>query len=293
MKLDKQANVEKVIILPFYGEFGWFLNSHIRLAHYFIASNKIVCCRKGEEVYFPSANNFFYDWKDIFEDYEKCGFRNTWPISPSFKATAEEERLKTKLKSLYPEHRLLDFQYAIPPELVQYFPIPIQFKKKYGIKVDIVICARKRHATGNFGDHGIRNFEKWPQVIVPLLQKGYRIGIVGKKETSYDYSVFDTRSWEYKDNNSAIFEMLSSARIYIGTDTGPTHLAALLKTPMILFRNENETLSPNLLNNCILPIARNQNFYAEIVSDGWNNPTKVVETTCRYLNKTTSSQEFL
>lgn len=291
MQLDESINREKVVILPFYGEYGWFLNSYIRLVHYYISSKKVVCCRRGEEAYFPSATEFYYEWKDIFEDSEKCGFRNTWPIGPLFEETSEEKILATKLTARYPEHELLGFHYGIPPELVQYFPVPIKIQRQYNLHPDVVICARRRYAMGNFGDRGTRNYEQWPRIIEPLLESGYQIGIIGKHDTSYNFPGIQIRSWEYEDSVGAVFEMLSNARLFIGTDTGPTHLAALSQTPMILFRNEHEVLSPNMLKRCILPIAHRQGFYARIIPGGWDNPSVVTAAALKYLASVATPRE--
>lgn len=276
---------EKVVFLPFYGEFGWFLNSFIRFVHYYKAKEKVVCCHPGEEIYFPSANSFFYNWKDIFADSEKCGFRNTWPIDPAYKPTKEEKVLEQDLRALYPNHQIVRFEFAIPPELVQYFPIPIRPVKKYGISSDIVICARNRQTMGQFGDKGIRNYQRWDEIVSPLNKAGYTISIVGKEHSSYNFHEACIRSWEFEDNAAAIIELLSSSKLYIGTDTGPTHLAALLRTPMILFRNMSEKLSPNMLLRSVLPVCYENGVYAEIVEEGWDNPKEVVKKAMDYLEK--------
>src|SRR5437763_14726795 len=50
-KLDDGAG-KACVFLPFVGEFGHLIMSHIRLVHFHKASRKIVCCRPGEEVLF-------------------------------------------------------------------------------------------------------------------------------------------------------------------------------------------------------------------------------------------------
>ena len=70
---------QPVLVLPFYGEFGHFIYSFIRQVQMINAPNKIVCCKPGDEYYFPSAHGFFYDWSDPFSDDQKCGYRNVWP----------------------------------------------------------------------------------------------------------------------------------------------------------------------------------------------------------------------
>lgn len=79
--------------------------------------------------------------------------------------------------------------------------------------------------------------------------------------------------------------MLKQTQIYIGTDTGPTHLAALLKVPMMLFRCNLENLSPNTLTTSIIPIAKQEGFFAKLVEDGWDHPENVVREVSVYLQK--------
>ena len=80
-----------------------------------------------------------------------------------------------------------------------------------------------------------------------------------------------------------MLEMLKNTRLYIGTDTGPTHLAAILRTPMILFRNIHETISPDMVKVSILPIARREGFEVQVVADGWDQPKYVLKATQNFL----------
>lgn len=86
--------------------------------------------------------------------------------------------------------------------------------------------------------------------------------------------------YDWKD----LFTELSKAKLYIGTDTGPTQLAALLETPMVLFRYAMAG-NPNLIENIILPIAKQRNFAVQFIQDGWTQPDKVSSAAIQYLQR--------
>src|SRR5207302_10378035 len=52
---------KSVIFFPFQGEFGHRWMHHVRFVHFIKdVKDKIVCCKKGEEVCYPSATGCFY-----------------------------------------------------------------------------------------------------------------------------------------------------------------------------------------------------------------------------------------
>lgn len=273
------------VILPFYGEFGWFLTSYVRLAHYLQCPRKVVCCRRGDEVFFPSAAGFFYDWADIFTDPQRCGFRNEWPIRPVTSLTPEERQLEKKLRTAFPDHQQIRFEHPLPPELVPYFPIEIKPPGRLPIRVDVVICARRRFPTGISSDRGERNFPRWQEIIDPLVAAGYSVGLIGRRETSTPLAGAVVASWDFARCTDAMVQLLLNARLYIGTDTGPTHLAALLKTPMVVFRNTRETVSPNMISASVLPLAVLGGFPAQVIAGGWDFPEKVVAAALHFLEQ--------
>src|SRR5690606_19352583 len=71
-RLDDGAG-EPVLFLPFVGEFGHLSMSHVRMVHFHRASRKAVCCQPGQEVLFPSADEYFTDWTDPIRDKDRVG----------------------------------------------------------------------------------------------------------------------------------------------------------------------------------------------------------------------------
>lgn len=100
----------------------------------------------------------------------------------------------------------------------------------------------------------------------------------------YDFSNMTAKSWEYPANMKMMVALLRQAKLYIGTDTGPTQLAVLTKTPMILFRYWVAG-NPDLLQNIVLPISQQQHIPVQIISDGWEKPAKVAAAALRYLSQ--------
>lgn len=273
-----------VVILPFYGEFGWFLLSYVRMVHYFEASQKIVCCHRGDESYFPSATAFYYDWKDLFDDSARQGFRNEWPIAAPRRVFAAEQELKDKLTQLYADHDLVRFDYPIPLHLLKYFPMPVlDPQTSIDTQVDIVVCARRRLTPTRPSDQE-RNYPHWLEILQPLVDQGYSVGMIGKRETSFSFDQITTAAWEFPHSTDAMISMLQNSRLYIGTDTGPTHLATLLRRPQIVFRYEGDAENPDLLRAVVQRIAQHEGFYVKIVDNAWTQPNEVVHAAIKYLD---------
>ncbi len=61
------------LFAPSFGEFGHRIMTAIRIVHWHKASRKVVCCKPGEEVLYPSAHEFVTDWTDPTNDAERGG----------------------------------------------------------------------------------------------------------------------------------------------------------------------------------------------------------------------------
>jgi hypothetical protein len=267
---------EPIVVLPYYGEFGHFVNSFIRQVHYLYAPAKIVCCRPGEEVYFPSATGFYYDWNDPFYSDKKVGFRDGWPPATSFPLTPEEVSLLGRLRLQFREHRITALTQPLTTAQVVSMHVPITIRSVAIPRFDLVVCCRRRSW------EAYRNFDRWPEVLAPLSARGFTVAIVGEPDTSYDFDFVQFRSWTHAPNAEAVVEALSNARLYIGTDTGPSHLAALVSPALLLFRNE-ACPHQNYIKDVLSLVAANRFVPFRYLSDGWENPTEVSETALRFL----------
>ena len=69
---------------------------------------------------------------------------------------------------------------------------------------------------------------------------------------------------------------LTKCKLYVGTDSGPTHLAALVAPALVVFRNE-ESLTPNLIEDIVLEVAKLRQVPCIYIKDGWLYPEKVTK----------------
>ena len=229
------------IILPHYGEFGWFIIRYIRLVNYINSPKKIICCNKKEEVFFPTANKFYYDWKNPLNDQGKKGYRDY--------ANKEKDKLIDKLLSEYPDYTILDPGTSVHPKV---FNIDKNVKtktghlkslyhiynnttfnlnyKKIGLKTDIVISARNR-------DRNKKReipLKTWESIEELLIKKKLSFSIVGKEKTTHKLKNAKYCSWDFEDYNDASVELIKSSKLFISMDSGPGHLAKFLNKKMIL-----------------------------------------------------------
>jgi len=258
----KRGSEKPTVFMPFMGEFGFFINTYIRFIHYFKCPKKIVCCRPGEEIFFPSADEFMYDWNDFQQDKDRIG--------ANIPAGNKQYRfLKTTLQQQYPNHEIVEVGHEISYRFVQFMPVPLEpFCDK--IEVDVVIGPRNRPRDEQ------RNFprDKWQNIVRQL--KGWRIGIVGQEETSYDFEESVNKSWQYPQPADAMISMLKNCKVFIGTDTGTAHVAAMCGCPMVLFRKKDWSTD-------FIPFMKQQNDKLVFVENGWETSDQVISQAHRIL----------
>ncbi len=267
---------EPVVILPYYGEFGHFVNSYIRQVEYIGATHKIVCCHPGDEIYFPSANGFYSEWIEKYSANERVGYRNCWPPSAAYVPDADEEELVERLVRRFPGHRILYLAEPLDDPQVVDMPIRIAGGSVPIPRLDIAVCCRRR----KWDEY--RNFEQWDDVLAPLAAAGFAIGVVGEKETSCDFEFLRFRSWEYSPNSLAVVDAISTARLYIGTDTGPSHLAAIVAQALLLFRNET-CPNKNYLRDLVSVVAGKRGIPVTYLEDGWTDPAQITRAASLFL----------
>lgn len=252
-RLDYDSD-KPALFLPFVGEFGHLIMSHIRIVHFHQAKEKIVCCRKGEEVLFPSATQFDTNWIDPVPDLQRIGtmrydnfdwieiierYPNTIPIEAG---------------GLSPAQELI----AIKPEL------RIPFKPKLrGLKADVVIGIRNRAFAPE------KNYKHWQTIAGGLQGMGLTFAVVGHRSTAFDLD--GSVAFSGNLDTDAAIELMQSCKCYVGTDSGGSHLAASVGCPMIVFGYHNH------IHRDLIPRMKQVNSDIEVVADGWNEPTKVID----------------
>jgi hypothetical protein len=252
-RLDDGAG-RPCLFLPFVGEFGHEIMSHVRLVHFHKASRKVVCCRPGAEVLYPSADEYVTDWMDPISDRHRVAtIRYTLSIW---------EEIEAK----YPGFKPIPAGNLLPEQEIfivrQDERIPFRPKNR-GLWADVVLGIRRRDFARE------RNWPHWQQLADAIGAEGFSVGVAGRRPTTEDVRGQVWHTGDY-DTDAAI-ELMRHCRLYIGTDTGISHLAAEVGCPMLLFRETHcgsRDLTPRMeqVNPGI----------TEIVRSGWTRPDLVI-----------------
>jgi hypothetical protein len=198
------------IILPFYGEFGFFIRRYVLwVNHKFKEDDIMVCCRKGQECLFPYVVKFYYDWDDVDDSIKGKGMKLE---------NYYDEDLISVLEKTYPESEIIRKK----PPTIDYHKVKVSVKSYDYPKVDVVIGTRKR----NLGQG--KNFNHWQIVVDYLKEKGLTIGILGLKGTTFVPENVDVVSYDIANTTECIMGMMQNASIILNTDSGLAHLCRLL-----------------------------------------------------------------
>jgi len=253
-RLDVGAG-EDCLFLPFVGEFGHEIMSHIRMVHFHKASTKVVCCRPGNEVLYPSADSYVTDWTDPITDAERVGtIRDqviAWP----------------DLIARFPQHRPiaagnLSFEQEMHC-IGEGEPIPFRPKLR-GLTSDVVFGIRNRKFAPE------KNWQHWQALAAACRSAGLTYAVIGGRDTSADVDGQVCHTGDL-DTDAAI-ELLQQCRLYIGTDSGGSHLASTVGAPMLVFREPR-----NGMRDFVPRMARVNPGRVQYLADGWDKPQDVAE----------------
>jgi len=202
----------QTFILPLFCEFGFYILSYTREVHTLKCDKKIVSCSKGEECLFPSATDFFYDWKDIDDSIKRGVVKNEDRWNDII------EIAKCKYGNDIAIHRPSG---DVRSKLHITFDITGTTKVP---KSDICICARKRLVAPS------RNFKYWQAVIDFCKTFGLTVSVVGKQEFTFsDLHNVDFFSFDFGNTTDSVVSVLKNSKILLTTDTGISHLASLIR----------------------------------------------------------------
>ena len=217
----------KLVILPFYGEFGFYILNHIRWCYGSDMEENIICCLPGHECLYPHADAFFYDWINPLPDDIRSG---DFTSSKSGWQQYDTELTK-RLSNIYPDHKI------VRPTYLSYWDTcdTIKFKPKVEHllpNVDIVVAPRRRAFCNE------RNYRHWTNVVKELRKK-YTVGIAGNPDYSFQLDA-DAYAWNHPGGHTeGTIDLLQNCKLFVSTDTGVGHLGAFLDTPMLVFRNDD------------------------------------------------------
>jgi hypothetical protein len=251
-RLDDGAD-GPVVFLPFVGEFGHLIMSHVRLVHFHRSPDKLVCCRPGEEVLYPSASGFVTTWRDPVSDYGRVGTmrdrRFPWPMIRRRHRT----RHPIDAGALTPEQEV----YPLRPDR----PIPFRPTPR-GLRADVVLGVRRRSFCPE------RNWPHWQRVADAARAAGLTFAVVGDRATSFDLEGQACHSGDH--DTAAAVELMQGCRLFVGTDSGASHLAATVGCPMLVFR-ETAGGSRDLTGR----MAAVNPGRVDVLPGGWDRPDTV------------------
>lgn len=244
---------ETCLFLPFIGEFGHLIMSHMRIVHFNRAYRKIVCCRPGQEILFPLADEFVTDWVDPLIDKRKIGTRHRLELDWSHITARFPDAVPLEASPMTREQELQGVRLSER--------IPLRPKLR-GLRADVVIGPRKREFAPD------KNWKHWPIVAEAIHRSGYTLAVIGDRATSFDlpHQVCHTGDL---DTDAAV-ELLQNCRLYLGTDSGASHLAAAVGAKMLVTRTDgsfNRDLRPRMAEANPGPDPRR--WYSQHEEDRW------------------------
>lgn len=265
MRISHMDRFPRVVLLPHYGEFGWRVLHHLRYIHAHPALSKIVCCQKGEECLYPTANGFYTDWTNPIAD--ACRM-NDGAINGNAAFQETDRELKAILSKRYPRHGVIRPFY----DCFRRTANAIKFKPAVPRAlnaVDIALGCRMRDL------NTAADWEHFPFLISSLQARGLRVGICGIKERTVMGLGADVYAWEHPEGATAgTIDLLSHCKLFVGTDSGISHLAASMDVPMFVFRKYAAVGNYDLTE-----VMRRANaiYFRRLPDDSWDRPGDVLE----------------
>jgi hypothetical protein len=259
----------RVVFPPYIGEFGWMLMTYARYVNWFVADEKVVCCRASQECLFPSASAFFTDWENPIPEAFRQGHTNCrdWGAHDRF-----QTQLLPVLQAKFPGYDIVTPTYDCHWHMSDGQGFKFHPMAQHRLPaVDIVIGPRRR------AYEEIRNWEQWPAFASVIKERGLKLGVVGMLETSYECAA-DACAWDHPEgDNAGSIDLLSHCRLFIGIDSGMAHLAALLDVPSILLPSLSAHNQFGVLQRA------NKSFFLKLDDSAWHDLTVVVAAASGYL----------
>ena len=270
-----------VVFLPWRGEFGQMLMHYVRWVNQQLTgcdSEKVVCCRRGDEALFPLADEYYYGWDQVPDKEKKTS------LLKSKDNIDYLEGLKGELVEAYGE----DVDFILPPKRTNVDP-ECSFKPSPKTvmdcpNIDVLVCPRYRE----HGKH--RNYQHWEEVVHKLQDQGLTVALAGMRQTSVDvHSVPEyLKSWNY-DSLDSVLHMMNASKLVLATDAGLAHLAVLNGSSLRVIYDKQGVEAGKPEWPWALPhMKKYATAECQPILNGWNNPSVVVEAVNSFLGAETA-----
>jgi len=265
LEIGKDATA---LFLPFVGEYGHLIMSHLRIVHFNKAKRKIVCCQPGQQCLFPAASAFITDWTNPIADAQRIGSAGSFTTAlkwPELTARHPHAAI-VPAGNLQPEAEvwILNQGEIIP------FAVP-----KPAQRVDVLLGVRQR------GFAPERNWQHWQRLADQITAAGYTFGVMGLRDTAPD---LHGQTLHTNGNCALAIGLMQAGSLYVGQDSGGSHLAAEAQAKMILFRCNDG--SRNLIDR-MRQVNRQP---VEFAANGWDEPAALWQTIHRHLDHATATK---
>lgn len=214
-------------ILPVLGEFGCYVGSYVREVNRMCQkAPTIVSCRPFDKILFPYAAGFFHDYEPefILDDY-RCGYYCDGAAKMSTAVDAYLAALASVIRARWPgvEVRRLSFPGFRLHDTV---PAPDQREKDC---LTISMRGSTRNAHRNLRP------EAWHAVITALATYGLPIYAIGSRGSALYLDDPRINYCQYDAPGAHLaFKLICRSRLFVGTDSGPAHLAGLAGTRSLI-----------------------------------------------------------
>ena len=271
--------IQRIVILPWLGEFGWCIVQHVRFVQWHPAEDKIVCCEAGHECLFPSASRYFVDWEHPIPESERSGqgrWRD-WEAREQYYAS-----LRPRLENEFPAYEIIRPTYDCHWHMSDAPGFTFRPQARAWLpRVDVVLGPRRRSFDA------MRNWPHWDRLARRLRDSGLSIGVVGRRETSCDLGA-DAYAWDHPDGDTAgSIDLLSRCDMYFGGDSGMSHLAALTQTPMVVMH------SPPRASDMTGLMQRANNSWTRILPhEAWDDYTAVEDAVLQSIQQARQAAHY-
>jgi hypothetical protein len=112
------------------------------------------------------------------------------------------------------------------------------------------------------------------------------VGVIGTKDTTAVCSA-NVRSWDHRRGTTAgAVDMLAHCKLFVGTDTGVSHLAALMDTTTLLFCKQvyHALMTTEIHKASAVPIE-------EMDEQAWDDPRRILQRVIAKVEAITESNK--
>lgn len=226
--------------------------------------------KSGHECLFPSATTYYTNWTNPIPEHDR------WEGTSWSDPRARDryyELLTPQLKSLFPDHEIVAPQYGCHWHMSDAPGFTFRPQATARLPpVDVVLGARNRSFDTT------RNWPYWDGLLANLRSAGLTTGIAGSMDATLTVGA-DAYAWDHPDGDTAgSVDLLSRCRLYVGVDSGMSHLAGVMSVPMLI-------IDAYVSHHMIGPALRaNKSVHRTIPPDHWNDLKSVTSAVYEMLD---------